>query len=730
MQQLLQGTNLVAEQTGPLAWRIIVRRAEPLRNAPNGSGGKTLQSPPIDTVSPPEIVVTATKRADNYQTAALSAQIVTGLEIQPAGPASGTAAVAALSDAMITSNIGPGRNRSFLRGVGDSPFNGSTQATVAVELGEARITFNAPDPDLRLVDIERVELLKGPQGPLHGTGALGGVYRIVPSAPRLDAILGEAALGLEALSGGSTGLTGSAMVNLPLKTDSLALRVVGYASREPGWIDTDGPSGKNSNISRMRGGRLALRWSLTSDWSADLSGAVQFLHVADSQYANGARSPYHRIGSIAEPHDNDIRNVQFTVRGNIAGAKLVSVTSWTMHEVDSILDASEAASLFGTSGPLQFEDDRIYHVFNQEVRLSGGDRVRWLAGASYLRATTRLLAQIEPATGASSVVGDLNEANAELAAFVDLSIALGRGWRIDGGARLFRSSSDDERRDGGAARARSVRHTGAIPNLAVSWQPNARQFYFFHYASAFRPAGLTPFGPTAQAEFESDELKSFEAGMRLRSADGRLTVNATAYFGNWDHIQSDYLLPNGLIGTRNSGTGRIYGLEAQIGWSSRHWHLDSGFDVQHARLESAGPGVVVPSDNNLPVVPKAKAHVNLQRNFDLGPGLVSLGGRLNWIGASRLSLDPALNRKIGAHGRLDLDASYALGTWTIDAAVSNAIGSHADTFGYGIPFPWPSPDNGRPCGRAGSGLASGKNFPEMLLRAEVPPSRRRLSLLT
>lgn len=686
LRRLLRDTNLTAQQTGPLAWRISVRRPDRQQDNMGGSGGKAPQIPPVADGPPAEIIVTATKRADNYQTAALSAQIVTGLDLLPSGPAPGTPAVAALSDAMITSNIGPGRNRSFLRGVGDSPFNGSTQATVAVELGEGRITFNAPDPDLRLVDVERIELLKGPQGPLHGTGALGGVYRIVPASPKADVVQGEAALSFEGLSGGGTGVTGSAMANLPLKQDRLALRVVGYASREPGWIDTDAPSGRNSNASRTRGARVALRWSLAPDWSAELSGLVQLLHVADSQYANGSGRAYHRAGIIAEPHDNDIRNGQLTIRGDVGGAKLVSVTSWTVHEVDSTLDASEAAPLFGATGPLRFEDDRTYHVFNQEVRLSGGDRLRWLAGISYLSATTRLLAEVQPVIGTSSVVGDLNETNSELAAFADLSMALGHGWRVDAGARLFRASSDDERRDGGAPKARNIRHTGTIPNFALSWQPNARQFFFLHYASAFRPAGLTPFGPTAQAEFESDELKSFEAGMRLRSADGHMSLNATAYFADWNHIQSDYLLPNGLIGTRNSGTGRIYGVEAQAGWNSGHWHLEAGVDVQHARLESPEPGLAMPTDNSLPVVPKAKAHFTLHRTFILGPGQLSLGGRLNWTGASRLSLDPTLNRKIAPHSRLDLDASYGLGTWTIDAAVSNTFGSHADTFGYGNPF--------------------------------------------
>jgi hypothetical protein len=74
---------------------------------------------------------------------------------------------------------GSGHGRMFLRGVADSPFGGKSQSTVAVLLDDARLTYVAPDPDIRLVDVERVEVLKGPQGSLYGSGALGGIYRIV-----------------------------------------------------------------------------------------------------------------------------------------------------------------------------------------------------------------------------------------------------------------------------------------------------------------------------------------------------------------------------------------------------------------------------------------------------------------------------------------------------------------------------------------------------------------------
>jgi len=115
----------------------------------------------------------------------VAVQVITEIDCSVLARCPGTSAIASLADGMALSNLGPGRNRAFLRGVADSPFNGVTQSTVAIEVDDARVTFNAPDPELRLVDIKQVEVLEGPQGPLHGTGSLGGVYRILPNPAKI-----------------------------------------------------------------------------------------------------------------------------------------------------------------------------------------------------------------------------------------------------------------------------------------------------------------------------------------------------------------------------------------------------------------------------------------------------------------------------------------------------------------------------------------------------------------
>lgn len=687
LRRLLKGTGYAAQRTGPQAWKIVAARPTPGPPAPPGKETRRpVPAAPLPTQPAPDIIVTATKTGDTIRTLPLSARVIASDALVHFGAVPSTSAVAVLADGLLLSNLGPGRNKAFLRGVSDSPFNGISQSTVATEIEDARVTFNAPDPELRLVDIDRVELLEGPQGPTHGTGALGGVYRILPRTARLDVAGGLVSAGISAIAHGGVGTSASAMLNVPLSHDRLALRLVGYGEREPGWIEREGPDGHDSNTARMIGGRANLRWQPAPDWTVDLSGIVQMLHVRDSQYVDAASDRYERTGTLAEPHDNDFMNGRLTVHGTLRGAELVSTTSWTFHEVDSALDASAAASLFGQSGSLLFEDSRQYDVRSQEVRLSGGSKLRWMGGVSWLQATTSLDATISPLAADSISVGELRQKSSEVAAFGQLSLPLLKDLRLDVGTRVFHTATEDVTDGPAGPTRRSTRRNNFSPSASLGWTLDDRNFLFARFASAFRPAGLSPFAPPGQEDFESDELQSFELGGRFRPVDNRLRLNATAYFANWSHIQSDYLLANGLVSTRNSGTGVIYGIETDMTWSNGVLQLSSGFDLQHSKLEKPQPGLPLPGDLSLPIVPSVKAHLGAGLNGELGSGTYQLSARYTFIGPARLSLDPALNRRIGDRSSLDIDASYRISDWTIAMRVENVLNAHADTFGYGNPF--------------------------------------------
>ncbi|HTM95683.1 MAG TPA: TonB-dependent receptor plug domain-containing protein, partial [Croceibacterium sp.] len=183
LTRLLAGSGYVAHKVGPTAWRIEAIRAvrSPL---PSQAHDTVPEAPPGEP-----ILVTASKRRIALADLPIDVSAVsvgTDTPVQ-SSPAAGTERIASEIEGLSLTASGSGRNRMFLRGVADSPFNGESQSTVAVVLDDARLTYAAPDPDIALVDMERVEVLKGPQGALYGTGALGGIYHLVSHRASLGA---------------------------------------------------------------------------------------------------------------------------------------------------------------------------------------------------------------------------------------------------------------------------------------------------------------------------------------------------------------------------------------------------------------------------------------------------------------------------------------------------------------------------------------------------------------
>ena len=162
LARMLENSGYVARPVGHDLWRIEAAPAthsaapRPVRRS----------TPTPDPFAPGDIVVTATKITGRLSMLPRDISVVQfGVDAQGL-PLNASNSVAHATDGLVLTALGAGNNRMFLRGVADSPLNGSSQSPVAVLVDGGRLTFSAPDPDLRLVDVERVELLKGPQGSL------------------------------------------------------------------------------------------------------------------------------------------------------------------------------------------------------------------------------------------------------------------------------------------------------------------------------------------------------------------------------------------------------------------------------------------------------------------------------------------------------------------------------------------------------------------------------------
>lgn len=629
----------------------------------------------------PPIIVTAPKTTRDLFGLPIAMALIDLRDEPEHLPDAGSAWAAAQVEGVALTASGAGRNRMFLRGVADSPFNGESQSTVAILLDSARLTYAAPDPDIRLVDIDRVEILKGPQGSLYGAGSLGGIYQVHTRQPEQEETSLIVSGGINAVAGGDLGYGGTAVANLPLVDDRLALRVVAYGTSEAGWVDTG--SRADSNSLSVVGSRAALAFEPDGGWRFDLSGLVQHTNSADSQYvyAEGARR---RPAQLPEPHDNDITLAAAHATGPVGEMQLTLDTSYVWHEVRDTFDATIGAGAFGVVDPLLLHDDRAYRIWNVEARLEGElGPVDWLMGLSRIEARQQVLAVLETASAPSAaVLDDDRRLSAENALFGNAQMPLGRDFSFEVGARLFAGMVKDTRLVGGQPITRDLHRTGVTPSASLSWQPEIGRLVYLRYGSALRQGGVD-IGSTGELEeFDSDKLATLELGWREQlAASGRLELGLFAT--RWSDVQSDVLLASGLIETTNVGNGRILGLEAT--WEqdlSASWHLAAGGTLVNATLlrDTSGPEL---DDRRLPVVPAYTLRAEARHSFPLGPAAASVTVHVNYAGPARLSFDPELDRTMGSVLTASAQAQAELDSWQAVLAIDNLLGGHGDSFAFG-----------------------------------------------
>jgi outer membrane receptor protein involved in Fe transport len=675
--RLLRKSGYTARQVGPTAWRIESIGA-PSVEVPAVSDTTAATTPQFDTQ---DIVVTATKRDLTLQNAPVAATVVRVAPSRQLDPDRDTETVAHQVEGLTLTGQGPGRNRMFLRGIADSPFGGKTQSTVAVLLDDARLNYVAPDPDIRLVDVSSVEILKGPQGSLYGSGALGGIYRIVTNRADPTALSVSGSVNGRLVAGGEFGGGGSLVANIPLVTDVAARRLVGYGEQAPGWIDTG--DRKDSNSSTVLGGRAELGVELGEEWRADATAFGQWLDARDSNYTYRPEA-HERPAQFAEPHDNDLLHgsLRLAKDGN---TQIVLSTGYTSHQVRDRYDATQGADSFGLADPQTLDDTTHYRVWDNEARLTGSwGRLGWLGGVSYVDARQHGLRVLNGFGGTSLTIETVDTRAEEAAVFGEATLPLGDDLDATLGGRVYRSVLRERRAFTAAKGHEGLVRTGVTPSAALAWHPTAHRMFYVRYGSAVRQAGTTVQADGTVQKLDGDELATAEAGWR--EEHGPYSFDLSAYHSWWNDVQSDVLLPNGLVETANVGRAAITGAEltakAQLG---KRWRLEAGAMAQSALLVRNETGLKL-DDRRLPVVPEWTLRGMLAHDFPLGDWLATVSGDARYVGPSRLSFDPALDRPMGNYVQIDAALQATRGKWTVAIEGENLFDARGDSFAYGNPL--------------------------------------------
>ncbi len=233
-----------------------------------------------------EIVVTATKRAENLQNVPESITAFTTEDILKRG-FTGLSDYAKFIPALDFAKREPGGTTVVFRGVAASGLEYGARPSSSVYLDEQPITAAGLNPDPRLIDIQRVEALSGPQGTLFGDASESGTLRIITNKPDASGFDSWVQATGNNVNHGGWGYDVSGMVNLPMIKDTLALRLVGFHTHDAGYIDNvlgKSPGGtftnaanvkKNVNSQDITGGRAALRWTPDGSLTVDLAAIFQ-----------------------------------------------------------------------------------------------------------------------------------------------------------------------------------------------------------------------------------------------------------------------------------------------------------------------------------------------------------------------------------------------------------------------------------------------------------------------
>jgi outer membrane receptor protein involved in Fe transport len=364
-----------------------------------------------------EVIVTATKREVNMQDLPMSIEAFNNEQIEKMGLFNMNNVLKVIPS-MSTVTTVPGRNEVVFRGVSTGSGEWRTDSGSAVYLGDIAMTSATQAVDPRMVDIERVEALPGPQGTLFGASSQSGAFRIIPNQPDHSAGYGQITVGGTYMKEGDPGYTLEGWANIPLIKDVLTMRLALFDVKTGGFIDNiygtniftpdDNADVVEDDINswEQTGARLTFLWSINDAWDAEL----MYMHQDQTSKGDPKSDPNSEgVGDLEIVRFNKDRRDDkwwvgaLTITGDLGFAELKSVTSYLDREIyysfDTTVDGQVRAQRVLTPGEYIYYsvlyatgfhrevalNDQTAERVTQEFRLTStsDSRFQWMLGAYY-----------------------------------------------------------------------------------------------------------------------------------------------------------------------------------------------------------------------------------------------------------------------------------------------------------------------------------------------------------
>lgn len=590
-----------------------------------------------------EIVVTAQRREQLLSTVPLSMQAFTDGTLTNNRIRELSELVTFVPGASEGLSVSIGQRQYQMRGIST---NSQSDPTIGYYIDDAAFfIFGEPyAPVGRTFDMQRVEVLRGPQSTLYGNSSMGGTIRYITEQPDLTELAAMTRGGYSATDGGDPGYYADGMLSVPLLRDQLGLRVVGgyedvggYHQSETGEHDTNG--GKLDNI------RTSLLWEPTQRVD------IKFMYAYDKADQDGSATLASLDPPIATALDGDYTDRNYslystTLAWDSPAGRLSTTSTWIDNQSDALFNSPFPIAPNGT---LEATYGTKGDAFNNETRLvsTSDGPTQWLIGSFYSDTS----AEQKTLTNISQFVPDtVQELNSRsLSLFGEISRHYMDGAVVPlVGVRAFDDDRDSSISDVGGS-SEDKNFDSINPRFNLSIYPEENTLYYGNIVKGFRsgnfnnpnvcalqrmPVEQGGGGLPCEDAIDSDELWSYELGTKLALLDDQLSLDAAFYYEDWSNVHAKVQF-NRLYQNYQVGDAEIYGLDLSVIFapaSVEGFTVQATANVNSAEFKKLNPELMAASGmrngDRLPLVPESTLGLlgNYTRALEGGwSGQASLG---------------------------------------------------------------------------------------------------------
>jgi len=627
LAELLRGSGLEAREQAPDV--VVIRLRDEKPAAPPVSAPVS----PAAVITEPEalaaILITAQRRPERLQEVPISVSVYdrTAMQVQSSRSIDDVARFTPGVDFARGTNYNSESSAISIRGI--ASVAGAATTGVYIDdtpIQSRQLSFGTYDAYPQLFDLDRVEVLRGPQGTLFGSGSEGGTLRFITPDPDLNHSTAYArSEGAATSHGDPVGELGAAF-GTPIITDQLAVRASLSYRYEGGYVDridwhTRQDIDPHANASMTETARLALKWAPNEDIAVTPSFFYQYRHIDDTSAwwapVSGSPDPtrgqfdrpFQNGNAIAAPSTDSFRLSALKVDWNLGPLRLLSNTSYFNRNQAAVSDyteydravflgnpyapAAEPASTFWADDQSNWTQELRVESTRREARAS------WTAGIFYQHAFERTVENVfDPALvaqlkfpvyrgGYLYYQEPFSGLDTQLAAFGQLDLKLSDPLTLTLGLRDGRANYRGVAYYAGPAVGTPVSSTGTsteyplTPKFGLSYRFDSQTMLYTTVAKGYRIGGTNPgvgqfcyggpdtaLGSIGLAQvppkYQSDSVWSYEVGGKSSFADGRALVDASAYLIHWSNIQQNVpLIACGFQFTANLGAAESRGFDLQ-----------------------------------------------------------------------------------------------------------------------------------------------------------------------